>query len=227
MLSVNIPLGDFMKKLISILLALALVLAMAACARQNTNGNETESESTTSAQSTEASGADEKALISVGSADIADKSGTAIERGEQSGTAYKNDSLGIKITPPESFESFDDEAENPDNDYFVIELTENHDSITYKTVKISVTENISYSSVDDYISSTNSLISSETKLNAVGTLNIGGREYTCAKWSYPDSPEANSVNYILIENGTLVILGFDQMPDSEIADFFNNSIVQY
>ncbi len=215
-----------MKKIISLILALVLAASFAACARQAGNDeNTTDAGESTSLSAEEA----EQALAKVGSAEAKDKTGIAIAHGTQEGTVYENSTLGIKITPPESFESFAEEGEvqNPNNDYFVIELTENHDSVAYKTVKISVTENVPYGSSEDYIAYINTSMDSLTALNAVGAVNIGGREYTCAKWDYADSDEANSVDYILVENGTLVILGFDQFTDSKITDFFANYIEQY
>lgn len=214
-----------MKKIISIILALVLAASFAACARQAENGETTTAGESTTLSADEA----EQALAKVGSADVKDKTGIAVAHGTQEGTVYENSTLGIKITPPESFESFAEEGEvqNPNNDYFVIELTENHDSVDYKTVKISVTENVPYGSSEDYITYINTSMDSLTALNAIGNVSIGGREYTCAKWDYSDSDEDNSVDYILVENGTLVILGFDQFTDSEITDFFANYIEQY
>lgn len=217
-----------MKKLIAILLALALALSMAACARQAES--QKEAESTTAAASENTSETDEKALISVGSAEAEDKGGAEIARGAQSGTEYENSSLGIKIAPPSSFESFadDDEGEgvpSTNNDYFVIELTENHDGIVYKTVTVSITEETSYSDSQAYISHVQSSEYVETR--AIGEVAIGGRVYTCIKYDYPDTTEDYSVDYILVENGTLVVLGFDQFTDSEVAEFFANYISQY
>lgn len=219
-----------MKKLVSILLAAVLVLTFAACARQAENVGETTTAASGEGTTLSAEEA-QQALIEVGSDKADDKSGVDIAHGTQEGNIYENDTLGIKITPPSSYEALgEEEAANPNNDYFVIELTENHDSVEYKTVTISITENVAYKEAEDYIASSNGFISSETLLKSVGTVNIGGREYTCAKWDYVDAEnidEANSVDYILVENGTLVILGFDQMTDDEITDFFKNYIEQY
>jgi hypothetical protein len=205
-----------MKKIISIMLALVLVLSFAACARQAENG-----------ESTTAAGGD-NAIISVGNGDIADKSGTEIARGTQDGNTYQNDALGIKITPPESFESLSEEevgATRPSRDYFVIELTDNHEGIAYKTVSVSITEGTEYADAQAYIS----FIQADNYMQTenLGTVNIGGREYACVRFVYTDAPDSYHAEYISVENGTLVILGFDQMTDAEITEFFNNYIEQY
>lgn len=237
-----------MKKIVLLVSAFALVVSMAACSKQpaesgeavtNENG-EIVSQSVagegTSGEGENAVVVDEEAIVSVGRSEaVEEKSGSAITRGMTEGTAYSNDSLGIKITPPESFESFADDASGDaapisNNDYFVIELTENHEGIVYKTVTISITEGTPYSSASDWVAHLESDANANTdyvQAKVIGDVSIGGRAYTCVKNVYPDSPDVYSVSYAAVENGTLVIIGFDQFTDPEIADFFENYITQY
>ena len=217
-----------MKRIIVLFLAFCITLSFAACSQKKPAPETTTAKETTAAQTTEAQ-ADENSPTE---AKTTENVLPEIEKGKVTGNVYENKSLGFKITPPEEWEHFEDKeltkdgnlSGDPNEVYNATVWNETDTGYEYKSVSVSISDDSSFKSIDDYIKYLETNFNDEPeymKTEKRKPMKIGNREYRHIAFVYPNSKDIHNDVFICFDRGKLVSINFLQLDEKEIKEFID------